>query len=94
MRHDHYAEVDHLRRQLRGYGVGVAAYYAALLRHRPGVFPALLKLLPSAASYLRGASQGRLPAQFARAQRRGMLVGPVAYARSVRRQARHGQARQ
>lgn len=88
VRHDHYAEVDRLRRQLRGYGVGVAAYYTALLRHRPGVFPALLKLLPSAASYLRGASQGRLPAQFVRAQRRGMLVGPVAYARSVRRQAR------
>jgi O-antigen biosynthesis protein len=88
VRHDHYAEVDRLRRQLRGYGVGVAAYYTALLRHRPGVFPALLKLLPSAASYLRGASQGRLPTQFVRAQRRGMLVGPIAYARSVRRQAR------
>ena len=94
VRHDHYAEMDGLERQLRGYGVGVAAYYTALLRHRPGVFPALLKLLPSVAGYLRGANvtgaalDGPIPARFRRAQRLGMLVGPAAYVRSVRRQAK------
>lgn len=87
VRHDHYAEMDLLGRQLRGYGVGVAAYYTALLRHRPAVLPALLKLLPSAAGYLRG-GPSRIPAQFTRAQRRGMLAGPVAYLRSVRMQGR------
>ncbi len=54
IRHDHYAERDSLARQLRGYGVGLTAYYAALLRHRPSVLPALLRLLPAAARYMRG----------------------------------------
>ena len=94
VRHDHYAEPEGLRRQLRGYGVGLAAYYTALLRHRPGVLPALLRLLPMAAGYLRGASvtdiavPQELPAEFRRAQRWGMLAGPAAYIRSVRWQAR------
>ena len=96
VRHDHYTETADLRRQLRGYGVGVAAYYTALVRHRPAVLPALLKLLPQAAGYLRGANFAAhpgprtpgIPSEFKRAQRRGMLAGPVAYVRSVRAQAR------
>ena len=94
VRHDHYAEPEGLRRQLRGYGVGLTAYYTALLRHRPGVLPALLRLLPMAAGYLRGASvtdiavPQELPAEFRRATRWGMLTGPAAYIMSVRRQAR------
>jgi GT2 family glycosyltransferase len=93
VRHDHYAEIDGLGRQLHGYGVGVAAYYTALLRHRPGILPALLKLLPAAAGYLRSAgatgaaAASDVPVQFTRAQRRGMFVGPAAYLRSVRKQA-------
>jgi GT2 family glycosyltransferase len=94
VRHNHYAEPDGLRRQLRGYGTGLTAYYTALLRHRPGVLPELLRLLPTAASYLRGADVAGvaaapgLPAEFTRGQRRAMLRGPAAYIRSVRRQAR------
>ena len=91
VRHDHYPDSDGLRRQLHGYGVGLTAYYTALLRHRPGALPALVRLLPAAAGYLRGAGQslpGPLPAEFRRAQLRGMLTGPAAYLRSVRRQAR------
>src|SRR5262249_57030757 len=84
MRHDHHAEMDGLGRQLRGYGVGVAAYYTALLRHRPGVFPTLLKLLPAAAGYLRGANVTRAaagrdsPGPFKRAPRAGMAPRPPA----------------
>jgi len=94
VRHDHYTEMDGLRRQLRGYGVGIGAYYTALLRHRPGVLPALLRLLPAAAGYLRGAGAPGatvprdIPAQLRRVSRWGMLTGPAAYVRSVRRQAR------
>jgi O-antigen biosynthesis protein len=91
VRHDHYAEMDGLARQALGYGTGVGAYYAALLRHRPRVLPALLKLLPAAAGYLRGADDRPpedLPPQFAQMRRRGMLAGPAAYARSVYRQNR------
>jgi GT2 family glycosyltransferase len=94
VRHDHYAEVDGLGRQLHGYGVGLTAYYTALLRHRPGTLPALLRLLPAAAGYLRGANVTDTavpqapPAAFKRAQRWGMLTGPAAYLRSVCRQTR------
>ena len=93
IRHDHYADMDGLLRQLRGYGVGLTAYYAALLRHKPTVFPALLGLLPAAAGYMRrrkdaDAVPQDLPAELRGRQRRGMLTGPVAYARSVFRQAR------
>jgi GT2 family glycosyltransferase len=91
VRHDHYADAADLRRQLRGYGTGLTAYYTALLRHRPGVLPGLLRLLPAAAGYLRGAGAAvpqDLPPALRREQRRGMLAGPAAYLRSVRRQAR------
>lgn len=93
VRHDHYAETEGLGRQLRGYGVGVTAYYAALLRHRPSVLPGLLRLMPAAVGYVRGpkdavtAAPQDIPAEFKRQQRWGMLTGPVAYARSVRKQA-------
>jgi glycosyl transferase family 2 len=94
VRHDHHAEPEDLRRQLHGYSVGLTAYYTALLRHRPGVLPALVRLLPAAVGYLRGANEKPagvphdLPAQCRRAQRLPMLTGPGAYIRSVRRQAR------
>lgn len=95
VRHDHYADTDGLGRQLRGYGTGLTAFYGALLRHRPGVLPGLLRLLPSAAGYMRGAKADAaasqdFPPEFRRQQRRGMLSGPFAYARSVRRQSRAG----
>jgi hypothetical protein len=94
VRHDHYAQTDGLARQLHGYGVGLTAYYTALLRRQPGTVPALLRLLPAAVGYLRGtnvtdtAMVQTLPATFRRAQRSGMLIGPAAYLRSVGRQAR------
>ena len=91
VRHDHYAEIDGLGRQARGYGVGIGAYYAALLRHRPGVLPALLRLVPAAAGYLRnadGALSQDVPPLFTRMRRRGMLAGPAAYVLSVYRQSR------
>ena len=94
MRHHHRRDLDELGRQLHGYGVGLTAYYVALLRHRPSAFPALLKLVPTAAGYLRAARATsaapaqELPGALKGRQRRGMLAGPVAYVRSVRRQAR------
>ena len=93
MRHYHYQDIDSLGRQMHGYGAGLTAYYAALLRHRPGVFPALLRLLPAAVGYMRGGTDtGTVPrvlaAELKRRQRRGMLAGPVAYSESVFRQAR------
>jgi O-antigen biosynthesis protein len=94
MRHDHRRDFDSLRRQLYGYGVGLTAFYLALLRRQPGVFPALLRLALPAAGYVRGARVARaaapqgLPASLKGVQHRGMLAGPVAYVRSARKQAR------
>lgn len=92
--HNHRRDFDSLNRQLYGYGVGLTAYYAALLRHRPSVSPALLRLLFTAARYLRSAEPTQTTAQpelltgLVRRKRRGMLAGPVAYVKSVRAQAR------
>jgi len=91
MRHHHRPDPDGLRRQMESYGVGLTAYYAALLRHRPRVLPALLRLLPPAFGYLRHGQQAvpaQLPPGLLGRQRRGMLAGPARYLRSLRVQAR------
>jgi GT2 family glycosyltransferase len=94
MRHHHRRDFSSLGHQLYGYGVGLTAYYAALLRQQPGLFPALLRLVVPAAGYVlkagatRAAAAQDLPAKLKRLQHRGMLTGPAAYVRSVRRQAR------
>lgn len=92
-RHHHRPDMAGLSRQLQGYGVGLTAFYAALLRHRPGVLPGLIRLAPAAASFRRHRSALTDPTPDAAAAlgwRRPwwMLAGPAAYARSVRRQAR------
>ena len=94
VRHSHYPDLDGVGRQLHGYGVGLTAYYTALLRHQPSVFPALVKLIPTVPGYLRGAKAPDAVAapdglgRLIRRQRRGMLSGPMAYLRSVRVQGR------
>jgi hypothetical protein len=92
--HNHRPDLEGLSLQQYGYGVGLTAYYAALLRHRPSVFPALLKLVLRAAGYLRSAPPTDIAAVpelmkgVIRRKRWGMLTGPVAYVRSMRRQSR------
>lgn len=95
VRHDHYPDLAGLSRQVHGYGVGLTAYYAALLRHRPRTLLTLLTLLPMAARYLRrrpetAQQQGsdEVSRSIQRLHRRGMMAGPYAYAKSVRMQAR------
>lgn len=93
VRHHHRRGMDSLASQLHGYGVGLTAYYTALLRRQPSVLPALLRLAPPAASYMRGtkvtraAAPQHLPARLKHLQHRGMLTGPLAYIKSVRQQA-------
>ncbi len=94
MRHDHRRDLAGLRIQQQGYGVGLTAYYTALLRHRPGVLPELIRLMPTGLRYLREASSPRTTAPLdlldglKRQHRRSMLLGPLAYVRSAARQAR------
>jgi O-antigen biosynthesis protein len=98
MWHHHRQDMAGLSRQLHGYSIGLTAFYAALLRHRPSVLPALLKLFPAAARYMRGtvAALGGPPDPLGRLNRRhlqGMLIGPLAYARSMRKQRRSADRR-
>jgi len=93
MRHTHRRDADGLRSQLRGYSIGLYAYYAALLRHRPDTLPCLLRLLPAAVRHLRtgrqpGAVSADLPDGVGGLQLKAMLKGPAAYVRSVCVQAR------
>ena len=95
MRHDHRRDLDGLRRQMEGYGVGLTAYYAAVLRHRPSVLPELIGLMPTGVGYLRRKANFRrttapldLLEGLKRRHRWSMLMGPVAYMRGVRKQAR------
>lgn len=93
MWHHHREDIGGLIRQLRGYGVGLTAFYVALMRHRPSVIPALLALAPTAIGYLRKGkntptSPQDLPVELKLQQRWWMLTGPVAYLRSARKQAR------
>jgi hypothetical protein len=86
-----------LNKQLHGYSVGLTAFYAALLRQRPGAFLGLVRLLPMAAGYLKGgksepeeapAEPQELAAELDRRQLQGMLSGPLTYAKSRRIQRR------
>jgi len=92
VRHHHYDSFSGLSRQLHGYGVGLTAYYSALLRRQPSTLVSLLKLLPMAVGYLRRPATPTemplftLPAILRKRQRLGMISGPFAYAESVVRQ--------
>ena len=92
VRHYHRADVDGLGRQLRAYGIGLTAYYLALLRRQPSVLPALLSLAPTAIGYLRAdASDTPAPGSAPGVRRQQpwwLLTGPAAYIRSALRQAR------
>lgn len=96
VRHHHYADLAGLSRQLRGYGTGLTAYYAALMRRDPKVLGTLVALIPTAFRDLRGrdslttATMRDFPPSLRREQRMGMLAGPFAYVRSARAQARLG----
>jgi len=97
MWHHHRPDMDGLGRQLRGYSVGLTAFYAALLRHRPGVLPGLVRLLPAAARYLReGPAPQAAPdllAKLDRRHRRGLALGPLAYLCSAYEQSRTARSR-
>jgi GT2 family glycosyltransferase len=102
MWHHHRQDMASLNRQLHGYSIGLTAFYAALLRHRPSALFGLIKLLPAAGGYLTGrstapddepAEQPQDAAGLDRRRLQGMLKGPLLYARSRRLQRRATAAR-
>ena len=91
-RHYHRPDYDALARQMTGYGVGLTAYYASLLRSDWRLAVPLLRLAPRALRDTFGPGGRRLsgvpdsfPAELLRRKTRGMLAGPFAYLRARRR---------
>jgi len=100
VRHYHRRDLRGLEEQLVGYGVGLAAAYTALLRQDPRRLVPLLRLLPTALHDLLAPDSPRtaglgpeFPRELLSANRRGMLRGPVAYARGRRAHRRAGAGR-
>ncbi len=97
MWHHHRQDMASLNKQLHGYSIGLTAFYAALLRKRPGALFGLIKLLPMAVGYLKGGDAEAeeaaeepqdLVAALDRRALQGMLKGPVLYVKSRRVQRR------
>lgn len=89
--HENRRDEDALRRQLRTYGVGLAAFLTKALVSDPRGVPAFLRAVPrGVALLLRPGSEknARLGADYPRDLRRtelrGMVAGPLAYARGRR----------
>ena len=91
VRHLHRREEDVLHRQLRGYGIGLTAYLAWCVHRHPreslGLarmsVPALRYLLSRGAAHDGGDAPG-YPPSLSTALRRGLPLGPWAYARAAR----------
>lgn len=86
-RHYHRPGYDELQRQMRGYGIGLTAYYTSLLCRRPQTAGALLRLIPRALrDMLAGGGEVRLglddtfPRDLLARKSRAMLMGPLRYA--------------
>jgi glycosyltransferase involved in cell wall biosynthesis len=87
-RHYHRRDYEGLRRQMRGYGVGLTAFYTALIVTRPLTLLELARLAPKAVrdlyspDSLRVATLGDdFPSELLADNRRGMLSGPWSYVR-------------
>lgn len=97
--HYHRPDLAGLERQLYGYGVGLTAFYTALVLEDPRRLWHMLRLARRALAAMRGKDGIRLahitedfPVELLRVQRRGMLRGPAAYLRGRRVANRlHGQ---
>ena len=91
--HYHRETLADLKRQLHGYSIGTAAYYAALVSADPKILLAMLRLIPTAikdnlrgTDSVRTATMRTCPTSLVTTQIIGMLVGVPAYIRSVKKQ--------
>jgi GT2 family glycosyltransferase len=87
-RHYHRRDLEGLTAQMRGYGTGLTAFYAAMTLDDPRVAVDLIRLAGRAARALLPASSVRaatlepdFPRELLRENRRGMVTGPILYLR-------------
>jgi GT2 family glycosyltransferase len=95
VRHEHRRDLDALARQMHSYGTGLFPMFAVYVARRPRELFAVARRLPGGLRHmLAGGSErntGRgedFPAELARAERRGMVAGPVRLLRGVWRAPR------
>jgi hypothetical protein len=86
--HRHRADLDSLRDQLFGYGVGLSAYLASCIVRQPSRVIDLARRAPAGLRYLLSASSSKnvaksveYPATLTLLELLGVLYGPFAYAR-------------
>ncbi|NUT33980.1 MAG: glycosyltransferase [Hamadaea sp.] len=91
--HHHRADETGLRRQMFGYGTGYTAALTAMITEDVRNVRGLMRLLTAARRVTAERGQSReaagYPATLAWAQRRGLLLGPLAYLRSRLALLRH-----
>jgi GT2 family glycosyltransferase len=88
--HHHRRDFDSLAAQAYGYGVGVGAYLASSLCRHPASIGQALRRAPAGLAYAFGpnsprnaiAGHSNWPRELTRLERKGLLLGPFAYARS------------
>lgn len=91
LRHWHRRDYESLVKQAYGYGVGLTAYLASVITHKPlRIFDVAFRVPFGIvhAIRLRGGNAGEraaYPFELTRSERRGMLSGPIAYLRSRRK---------
>jgi O-antigen biosynthesis protein len=97
-RHFHRRDMGALEKQMFGYGVGLTAFYAALLRADWRLVLPLARLAPRALVDMSGSRRSTatsglpddFPTRLLALKRRGMLLGPFAYVRARRMARRTG----
>ncbi|HEY2771492.1 MAG TPA: glycosyltransferase family 2 protein [Solirubrobacteraceae bacterium] len=94
--HAHRPDYDGLRRQVYGYGTGLVAYYLKTILAEPRFaldfarkLPVGLRWMLSADAHVNKYKLEDYPPELTWLERRGMLYGPLAYARSRRQYGRH-----
>jgi glycosyltransferase involved in cell wall biosynthesis/GT2 family glycosyltransferase len=94
VKHAHQREYHQLERRVYGYGLGLTAVLTKSLLHNPRLLPELARKLPRGLAFALSPSSAKnaekkedFPGELTRLELRGMLRGPLAYARG-RREAR------
>ncbi len=88
--HHHRRDFDSLAGQAYGYGVGLGAYLMSAVCRHPALIGRALWRAPAGLAYAFGpntprtanASHSGWPREFTRLERKGLLLGPLAYVRS------------
>ena len=89
IRHFHNKTYDSVKRQMSGYGVGLTAYLTSAVVHRPTSLFTIARRAVGGVAHMVGPSSAKVqnmptdyPSELVWAERRGMLLGPIAYART------------